>query len=90
MATLLAELADKIDPEQLVVVAKREADLAVVQRTGYLLGRFATSGVLEPLPKWLTKKRPGVVPLRPERIAKRRTRDRGWNILINEDIEVDD
>jgi predicted transcriptional regulator of viral defense system len=90
VATVLAELSEKINPKRLVEAARAEVELSVVQRLGFLLEHVASSGVAAPLAKWLATKRPRPVPLRPERKPKATEKDSRWHILVNEQVEVDE
>ena len=89
-ATVLAELSEVIDPKSLVAAAKREGELSVVQRTGYLLAKVGRRPLTRALEAWLARKATRPVPLRAERGAKREHRDAVWNIVVNEEIEVDE
>jgi len=90
VATVLSEISERIDPKRLVEAARAEVELSVVQRLGFLLERFASPDVVAPLAKWLATKRPRHVPLRPERKPKATEKDARWQILVNEDVEVDE
>jgi predicted transcriptional regulator of viral defense system len=90
VATVLSELSEKINPQRLVEAARTEVELSVVQRLGFLLGRFASPGVVAPLAEWLVSKRPRPVPLRPERKPRVTEKDSRWQILVNERVEVDE
>src|ERR1017187_9916049 len=46
VATVLSELSERIDPGRLVVAARTEVELSVVQRLGFLLERFASPRVV--------------------------------------------
>jgi len=89
VATVLSELSEKINPERLVKAAQAEIELSVVQRLGFLLERFASHAVAAPLYAWITTKRLRQVPLRPERNPKTKRKDPRWQVLVNEDIQID-
>ncbi len=89
VATVLAELAERIDPDALVRAARLEGEFAVAQRLGYLLERVGRGAVAEPLARWIDSKKPRVVPLRADRSVVRRRRARRWRLAINETIEMD-
>jgi predicted transcriptional regulator of viral defense system len=90
VATVLAELAERIDPKCLVKVVQGEVELSVVQRLGFLLDHVASHEVAGPLAAWLAGKHPRPVPLRPERKPKRMTeRDPRWQILVNQRVEAE-
>lgn len=90
VATVLSELSEKINPERLVEAARAEVELSVVQRLGFLLEQYAPPGVVAPLAEWLATRRPRPVPLRPERKPKVTKKDARWQILVNEQVEVDE
>src|SRR5713226_4386183 len=70
VATVLAELSERINPERLVQAARGEVELSVVQRLGFLVEHFVSPGVAAPLASWLATKRARPVPLRPERRSR--------------------
>ena len=90
VATVLAELSEKINPERLVEAARAEVELSVVQRLGFLLERFASPEVAARLAEWLATKRPRPVPLRAERRPKVVEKDSRWQILVNQRVEADE
>jgi hypothetical protein len=90
VATVLADLAEKINPENLVKAAQGEIELSVIQRLGFLLEKFASPELVAPLYAWLITKRPRQVPLRPARKPKTSRKDSRWQILVNEDVRIDE
>jgi predicted transcriptional regulator of viral defense system len=86
-ATVLAELAERINADALAEVAPlvRTPD---VQRLGYLLDAVGEQRLAEPLAKWLSTRHPRVVPLRPG-IMTNMAPDRRWHVLPNEKLELD-
>ena len=89
-AAVLRDLSEAIDPGALAKSAGKENALAVVQRTGYLLSHFGARRVTGPLQTWLANRGSRPVPLRAERGAKRRSLDSEWNIVVNDEVEVDE
>jgi predicted transcriptional regulator of viral defense system len=87
VATVLAELSERIDSEALAAVAPM-VRLPDVQRLGYVLDAVRGGGVTGPLWEWLRTRRPRAIPLRPGRPARGRL-DARWHVLPNEDLEVD-
>jgi len=88
-ATVLVELAERINPAALVQTAEGEGELAAAQRLGYLLEHVGRQTLAEPLARWIDAKKPRVVPLRADlRMAGRRRAPR-WRVAINEKIEMD-
>jgi len=89
VATVLAELSERINASDLVKAAQTEVELSVVQRVGFLLDRFGSARVTEPLAQWLATMRLRPVPLRPEQKPKTNEKDARWQIVLNERVEVD-
>ncbi len=89
VATVLGELAERINPEALVQTAEVEGELAAAQRLGYLLEHVGQGALAEPLARWIATKKPRVVPLRADRRMAGRRRARRWRVAINEKIEMD-
>jgi predicted transcriptional regulator of viral defense system len=86
-ATVLAEMAERLDSRALVTIAPL-VGLPDVQRLGYLLDAIGAGDLAGPLAKWLPKRRPRAVPLRPGEPAGAEL-DRRWHVLRNADLEVD-
>lgn len=87
-ATVLMELSERINPEELVRVAGF-FELPVVQRGGYLLDRFGEKEVAGLLRDWLSLQNVRKVPLRPGQPLKGHKIDPNWHVIINEKVEVD-
>ncbi|MFQ5830024.1 MAG: type IV toxin-antitoxin system AbiEi family antitoxin [Candidatus Methylomirabilia bacterium] len=90
VATVLADLAEKLDGKHLVEAAQADAELSCVQRLGYLLDRVNAGHVTNPLAKWLGSQLPLPVPLRPDSPLQDATKDTRWLVLVNETVEVDE
>jgi predicted transcriptional regulator of viral defense system len=89
VATVFADLAEKIDPERLVEVAKRDVELSHVQRLGYLLDLASGTRLADPLAEWVASQRPLPILLRPGRASGQAKRDERWRLVVNESIEID-
>jgi predicted transcriptional regulator of viral defense system len=89
VAAVLAELAERLDPQRLVHAASVDVELSVVQRTGYLLDRVGAHDKTAPLAKWLAAQRPRRTLLRAGGGPRRGTADARWDILENERIELE-
>jgi len=88
VATVLAELAEQIDPERLGSLAAT-AKAPEVQRLGFLLDRASQTQLAGPLLRALSAKRYRPVPLAP---AAPRGDDRAvspWRVIANQDVEPD-
>lgn len=89
VATLLTELAERLDPKALVCAAEADGEPAYAQRLGYLLDRVGRGEVAAPLAEWIRSKAPGVTRLRPDRPATGAARDARWRVAVNEEVEAD-
>ena len=89
VATVLAELADKLEPNHLVREAS-EVELAVIQRTGYLLDHVGATDKTDALGAWLAARRPRRALLRADVGRGPEEADKRWAIIPNEAIEVDE
>jgi predicted transcriptional regulator of viral defense system len=86
-ATVLAEMAERLDGRALVAIAPL-VGLPDVQRLGYLLDAIGAGDLAGPLARWLQKRRPRAVPLRPGEPADGEV-DGRWHVLRNAELEVD-
>ena len=86
-ATVLAELAERLDVEALVALAQL-VRMPDVQRLGYLLEAVGEHRLAKPLADWLRTRSPRVVPLRPGSPAETAS-DRRWRVIPNEELDVD-
>lgn len=87
VATVLAELSERIDPRALATIAPL-VRLPDVQRLGYALEAIGATGVAGPLARWLRSQRPRAVPLQPDGTAHA-TLDRKWRVLANVALETE-
>jgi len=88
VATVLAELAEMLNPRTLLKLAPlfRISD---VQRLGYLLDLVNQDALADPLARWLKKRRSRPVLLRVGMEAKINKADNRWNVVRNEVVEAD-
>lgn len=86
-ATVLAELAERLDARKLVAVAQL-VRLPDVQRLGFLLDAVGKSELAGPLFEWLATKQPRAVLLQPGLAADGKA-DPRWHVLPNIELEVD-
>ncbi len=89
IATVLSELAEKLDARRLVEVARGEGSLSQVQRLGHILDRVGAGEVAGAIAQFIEKRRPRFVPLRSDRPARRAARDSRWRVSVNESIEAE-
>jgi predicted transcriptional regulator of viral defense system len=89
VATVLAELAEKMDAERLAQVARTESELPTAQRLGHLLDQVGARDTASSLAAWIEERRPRFVPLRADRSVRRAAKDRRWRVLVNEKVEAE-
>ncbi len=89
VATVLAELSERIDPKKLVQAALAEGEIAHSQRLGYLLNQYGQKKSVVALCQWTSQKETKFVPLRPGWNGDVLSRDTQWRILVNEEVEPD-
>lgn len=90
IVTVLAEIAEKIDPDRLMETAKMETELAVVQRAGLLLELAGAGDRTTQLAGWVASRKPRTIALRADRDAKGAPKDRRWRVLLNERAEAEE
>jgi predicted transcriptional regulator of viral defense system len=88
VATVLGELAEKVDAEKLAKLASKHA-VPDVQRLGYLLELVGEQDLAEPLSKALEHRRRRPVLLAPGEGASRERPDERWRVIPNATVEVD-
>ena len=89
VATVLTELAERIDGRKLVEAAQANGELAYSQRLGYVLERIGAGDRTTALARWIEKRRPRNTPLRPGKSIRGRPVERRFRIIVNEDIEAE-
>ena len=89
VATVLVELAEKLDAERLALVARIENELPTAQRLGYLLEEVGERETASSLAAWIEERRPRFVPRRPDRSVRRAAKDPRWRVLVNEKVEAE-
>jgi predicted transcriptional regulator of viral defense system len=89
VATVLAELAERIEPSRLVDVAAAEGELVYAQRLGYLMDLVGAGERAKKLAKLVAKENPRSIPLRPGRPRRGCPVDRRWRVVVNEQVEAD-
>jgi predicted transcriptional regulator of viral defense system len=89
VATVLGDLAERLNPAALREAAELQPHLPTVQRLGYLLDRVGANAVAQPLAELIAQRRPRVVPLRADRPPGDAPRDARWRVLVNEEVEAE-
>lgn len=88
VATVLDELADKIDPDKLEKLAA-SLPVPVAQRLGYLLDRIERRDLSDPLASSLRSRRLRAIPLAPGRGPADQEAEARWRVIPNVTLEPD-
>jgi len=86
VVTILSELAERLDPQKLVVAAQT-APLPWAQRLGHVLERAGAPERAEALKSYIKRTARDTVALMPGLHADAVRRDVDWKLLINADLE---
>jgi predicted transcriptional regulator of viral defense system len=89
IATVLAELAEQIKPDQLAALAST-APVPWAQRLGYLLERIGAGEKTIGLKKYVRETAKDTAPLLPGAFTEGMTIDKSWRLIINTEVEVED
>jgi len=96
VATVMIELAEKLDPKRLLTAAHACGEITVAQRVGYLLDTYAMEVVDKNLTAglhaWLERYSPAYTSLRPNWKSpqlRRMEKNEKWRLIVNETIEPD-
>ena len=88
VATVLSELAERIDPEKLAAAAAA-APLPWAQRLGYLLQKVGAQDKAEPLKAYVSAHAHESTVLAPKRPRAKAPRDADWKLYVNAQVEPD-
>lgn len=88
VATVLAELAEKIDIKRLIEIAGY-SPVAWMQRFGYLLELLEEHDKAGEVAEYLKSRHPMQTPLMPGTSIKGAQKNSRWNILVNTDVDPD-
>lgn len=88
VATVLVELAEKLDPENVSALAPT-VPLPWAQRLGYLLERIGEASKVGLLKEYVRKHAREATPLQPSAPAGSHPRNRDWKLVVNADIEAE-
>jgi len=86
VATVLSELAERIDPEKLAAAA-RTAPIAWAQRLGYLLEHLGFAAKVSALKEYVRQDAKQSTLLLPQSPQKRSHRNKGWKLSVNARVE---
>lgn len=87
VATVLAELGEKLDARELRATAKRHGDVLVAQRLGYLLDRLRRQDLTKELAAWVAEA--PLRPLAPGVSVEGARESRKWRLLVNAGVEAE-
>jgi predicted transcriptional regulator of viral defense system len=87
-ATVLSELAERIDPEKLAVAA-RTAPIAWAQRLGYMLEHLGFAAKIPALKEYVRQHATQSTVLLPQAQHKRARRNKSWKLYINAKLEAE-
>lgn len=88
VATILSELADRIEAEKLVVAAQT-APVTWAQRLGYLLEHVNAGDKTGALKSYVSKSARQTVSLLPGTTGTKGPRDADWKLFVNVDVEAE-
>jgi predicted transcriptional regulator of viral defense system len=88
VATVLSELAERIDPEKLAASAQ-SAPVPWAQRLGYLLEHLGFAAKIPTLKEYVRKHAKQSTQLLPASPHKRSHRNKGWKLYVNAKVEAE-
>lgn len=86
VATVLVDLAGKLNPKKLAVLAKM-VPLPWTQRLGYLLEHIDKASKAKPLKDYVCAREADAALLQPSARRNGWSRDRNWKLIVNADVE---
>ena len=89
VATVLSELAERMEAKRVLAIARKGEKMPVVQRLGYLLDLTEHDDLAKPLHRLVEAAKPKFVPLDPQGEEGVSERDARWHVLVNTTIEVE-
>ncbi|MBI2207560.1 MAG: type IV toxin-antitoxin system AbiEi family antitoxin [Candidatus Rokubacteria bacterium] len=89
VATILRELAERLDGGELVRVAEVDGEVAYAQRLGYLLDRAGRPEIARALAEWVDARAPRATPLSPGAPITGTERDGRWRVAVNEEVDLE-
>ena len=89
VATVLSELAERLDAGRLVEAARTDGSLAYAQRLGYLLDLVSAGERARELAALVSYENPRDTLLRPGQPRRGCPVDRRWHVVVTEQVEAD-
>jgi predicted transcriptional regulator of viral defense system len=88
VATLISELAEKINADKLIALMEKNQQLTWLQRLGYLFDFLEQHHLSKAVKKSIEEKRLQPCLLEPNRALSKGIKNKKWNIWVNIDSEV--
>ena len=88
-ATVLTELAERLNPDRLAAAASHEPTCAYLQRLGWILDFLGHVQLTTPLHKCVLRRSPSFTPLNSSLKKRTGSRDSRWKVMVNEQPEAD-
>ena len=89
VATVLTELAEALDAEQLAAAADHEPTSAYLQRLGWMLNYLGHEQITASLHERVLRRCPSFTPLNSALKNRSGVRDSRWRVIVNEEPEAD-
>lgn len=70
--------------------AQAGGESAAAQRLGYLLEKIGAPKAAAKLVKWVERRSPKFILLRPDKTGKEISRDARWRFILNDEVEPDE
>jgi predicted transcriptional regulator of viral defense system len=88
-ATVLSELAERMDAKRLLNAARKGREMPVIQRVGYLLEAVGRAELAADLARLVERARPRFVRLEPRSPEEVKEHSSRWRVLVNTTVEAD-
>ena len=88
VATILIDLAEKLDPKKLAMLAPA-VPLAWAQRLGYLLEHIGEARIAKSLKDYVHAQARDATPLQPSAYKARFPRNQDWRLIVNAKVEAE-
>lgn len=89
IATIISELGERINADELLKIVRKEKSLVFVQRLGYLLDYLGFESKTEPLAQWLSGQKSHPVLLDPAQKKGKSPINKKWKLFENQTIEAE-
>jgi predicted transcriptional regulator of viral defense system len=89
ISTIIVELGERINADELLKIARKEKSLVFIQRLGYLLDHLGLESKAKALAQWLSGKKARPVLLDPAQNKKKSLFNKKWKLFENQTIEAE-